>query len=252
MKSQRYVSDELTHFVGGHLRDVEDSRERADQRYEILLKILRTGKLWAPGAWKGDPEKRPQWKGVQFSPDERLGDMFLGTFVSYCDIPADDVAIHVSKYSDFGLAFRRKFLLGKGANPVLYLAENAVVDGDGEAAGELWGREVQATMEFLQGLMFAKQHDRDDVPTDVINTATQLHAFAFQRLFPLIKPFDAALDDAHLDNYYMEREWRSYGDLDFALDDVSRVYLPERFAKRLREDLPDYFGQVTFAPLQAP
>ena len=45
----------------------------------------------------------------------------------------------------------------------------------------------------------------------------------------------------------MEREWRRYGDLDFTLDDVCRVYLPARFAKRLRSDLPEYYGQVTFA-----
>ena len=31
------------------------------------------------------------------------------------------------------------------------------------------------------------------------------------------------------------------------LDDVSRVYLPKRLARRLRADLPGYYGQVTFA-----
>ena len=50
----------------------------------------------------------------------------------------------------------------------------------------------------------------------------------------------------------MEREWRHNGELGFELRDVRRIVLPERFAKRLRDDLPEYYGQVTFALPQQP
>ncbi len=44
----------------------------------------------------------------------------------------------------------------------------------------------------------------------------------------------------------MEREWRVVGDVAFESADVRRVVLPERFAKRLQPDVPEYFGPVTF------
>jgi hypothetical protein len=45
----------------------------------------------------------------------------------------------------------------------------------------------------------------------------------------------------------MEREWRTRTSVHFTLDDVSRVILPERYKARLRQHLPDYLGQITFA-----
>jgi hypothetical protein len=45
----------------------------------------------------------------------------------------------------------------------------------------------------------------------------------------------------------MEREWRVIGDVKFALEDVHRVFMPERYAERFREDLPNYIGQLTFS-----
>jgi hypothetical protein len=49
---QRYVSDELTHFVGRALPDYE-------QQYDLLVKILTSGWLIAPGTEdeKGQPRE---------------------------------------------------------------------------------------------------------------------------------------------------------------------------------------------------
>jgi len=60
-------------------------------------------------------------------------------------------------------------------------------------------------------------------------------------------PFDSGKNDADQENYYMEREWRVIGDVKFALEDVCRVILPSPYARRLRDDVPDYAGQITFA-----
>ena len=66
-------------------------------------------------------------------------------------------------------------------------------------------------------------------------------------VFPFIKYFDDSTSDEDEANVYMEREWRVWGDVNFALEDVHRVFIPERYAERFRADLPDYKGQLTFS-----
>ena len=249
MSFQRYVSDELTHFVGRKFHAaIKEDGEREETLYELLIQILKEGTLLAIGDWLGDPAKRPEGaKWVSWDPNAKLGEMFTPTVVCFCDIPVEDIGIHMSKYSEFGIGFSRQFLLQRGANPVLYLAADAVLDDDGGTTGELFEVEIRRTVKFIQSVMFAEQHGRDDVPADVVREATLLNMFLMPRLFPLIKPFRGDLSDEDPENFYMEREWRLHGDLDFGLGDVRRLYLPERFAKRLRTDLPDYYGQVTFS-----
>jgi hypothetical protein len=46
MAAQRYVSPELTHFVGQYLKDLYPSpAEFQEQQYCLLIKILREGQL---------------------------------------------------------------------------------------------------------------------------------------------------------------------------------------------------------------
>jgi hypothetical protein len=61
-----------------------------------------------------------------------------------------------------------------------------------------------------------------------------------------LKAFSTSLEDDHPENVYMEREWRKLGNLEFELADVARVLLPTPFAIRLRDDIPEYIGQVHF------
>jgi hypothetical protein len=53
--------------------------------------------------------------------------MFSGSYICFCDIPVADFSIHVEKYSRFGIGFRKPYLVGKGASPVLYVANTARV-----------------------------------------------------------------------------------------------------------------------------
>src|SRR5580698_7898135 len=48
--------------------------------------------------------------------------------VCFCDIPIGDLYIHMEKYSGFGVAFEKRFLLGKGASPVFYIANDSLLD----------------------------------------------------------------------------------------------------------------------------
>lgn len=265
MKAQRYVSDELTHFVGRDLMaDATDAdRERLEEQlYERLVAILREGQLKTGGRRTGvnaDPSIGKEGITVERVITYEVGSkslqkMFDPAVICFCDIPVDDIGIHVSKYSPFGLAFSRDFLLERGTNPVLYLAEDAAVGEEAGMLGDLFIEEMNRALRLLSELQVAhshpagapRLHDVQGLPPGVTHDATLAHQFLLIHVFAFVKAFRGDSADEDPENYYMEREWRRYGDLDFMLEDVCRVYLPRRFAKRLRSDLPDYYGQVTF------
>src|SRR5919107_123559 len=119
MPSQRYVSPELTHFVGKGLSE--------EEQYSLLVNdILRGGCLKFPPiddsrCIEGLSGNLPLVGGTS-DDDTEAG---YSQRVCFCDIPVTDLEIHMNKYSRFGLSFLKNFLVGKGANPVLYVAENS-------------------------------------------------------------------------------------------------------------------------------
>jgi hypothetical protein len=74
----------------------------------------------------------------------------------------------------------------------------------------------------------------------------QINSFLAMHVFSFFKFFDASLEEADPDNYYMEREWRTPGDVEFALDDVRSVFLPEAFAETFASEFPHFRGQRFF------
>ena len=51
----------------------------------------------------------------------------LWTLPKWVDIPVEDLGIHITKYSRFGLSFIKSFLINKGANPVFYVSRGSMV-----------------------------------------------------------------------------------------------------------------------------
>ena len=120
--AQRYVSNELTHFVG--------RGKNQDEQYDILVnKILRPGWLTYP---PHNPN-RPRSLALDFSQPISTDQALRYEVVCFCDIPETDLAIHVRKYSRFGLAFKKEFLIVKGACPVFYVANESPT-----SVTELW------------------------------------------------------------------------------------------------------------------
>ena len=88
MHSQRYTSTELTHFVARACKRADGEFDQ-DGQYDVLVKILREGRL--------------------LPPDGAGGTSFLGNgsflkrtmidvaAVYFCDIPISDFAIHIGK-----------------------------------------------------------------------------------------------------------------------------------------------------------
>ncbi len=108
-----YVSRFLTHFVG--------RGKSPDEQYDLLLAIIRSGRLLPGGKEENAPGNVALNGAKPFSSDE----LFLPQVVCFCDIPLEEEMLqnHTQKYSRFGLAFDKKWLAKTwGVNPVLYVA----------------------------------------------------------------------------------------------------------------------------------
>lgn len=252
---QRYVSEELTHFVG---RDQPE-----EEQYRLLVDILRNG-------WLSHPPHDPDVFGnVYIDREARLSEneMYAPQAVCFGDIPVGDLDIHVRKYSRFGIGFLKRFLIQKGVNPVFYIARDSLVpvpagNGDGGGGrpaewlprGEFYDRMAEAYHELRDQTRALRDVSREETGGSLVQERlhaietrlARMEAFLDFGVFGFLKFFDAARPDDDPRNYYLEREWRVIGNVDFQLSDVRRVILPEGYAERFRRDVPEYYGQITF------
>lgn len=257
MSGQKYVSKELTHFVGRGMNE--------DTQYEILLKVLRSGLLTPL------PDNPDEANMSEVHANEKLSDesMFRGRVTCFCDIPLADLELHMSKYSHFGIAFKKQFLVSKGANPVFY-----VVSDPGLPRAKSFERAIQELTKKMQDFGFAEV-DMGEVVSKVqiFDEFLPLHHQLFAKIMKIaqsqqtdlgarevaavegfhdthigffLKPFRSALPDDDPANVYMEREWRILGNLRFAIANVTRIILPARYGKQFRTDVPEYHAQVHF------
>jgi hypothetical protein len=153
----------------------------------------------------------------------------------------------MTKYSKFGISFGKEFLVSRGASPVFYIASTSMVaDSDGQSVprAEYSDEKVRAYQE-LAGMLDRELRRQYKAVQPLANKLYCVQHMLDFHVFAFMKFFDPRRDDSDSDNYYMEREWRVYGDLQFGLTDVVRVTLPEVYVDRLRADLPGYNGIVT-------
>lgn len=254
--SQRYISTELTHFVG------RGKPER--EQYALLEHILKNGLLSHPPHVRGQKSSNAINFGKKLSNNE----LYNVGMVCFCDIPSSDFSVHMSKYSRFGLAFPKSHLIPKGALPVFYVARNAKLVGaeDERNWGEYLDIAADGTNEMMRHsikrlmprvlatVKLPAGKFRDFVGRAVaslineypawlgVSLSTVLHHF-----LSYVKVFDDRLPEDHIDNFYMEREWRVLGNVEFTLGDVTRIILPKAYAGQLRASFPDYAGQVQFS-----
>lgn len=179
--------------------------------------------------------------------DEKFStnEMYKKPVVCFCDIPEPDLKIHISKYSRFGLSFLKSYLIPNGANPIFYIAKNSVVWDFGKKISrsdyfDTNLKEYYQNIPQLKKKMLKKKAFGSEVFDFVKSHKLIADVFSF------LKVFDDSKQENDPENYYMEREWRIVGNLKFELKDVCRVIIPKSFAKNLRTDLPNYFGQISF------
>jgi len=193
--------------------------------------------------------------------------MYVPEVVCFCDVPVDDLSIHMNKYSRFGISFLKSFLVQRGANPVFYIAKNSVVRIPSTSSRNFERSnavDIESCFDIISrgehfDRMMREYHDLFKLFAKLIQEqqCTPGVSGDFKRLFDLqrfldfhilsfLKAFDDAKSQDDLENFYMEREWRMLGNLRFGLDDVYRIIVPKEYASRLREDVPKYVGQITF------
>lgn len=301
-KIQQYISKELTHFIG--------RGKRKESQYKLLIRILREG--WIAYS-KHNTEVRV---GLVVNPNAKISqnEMYLPQMVCFCDIPVEDLTLHIKKYSSFGISFNKDFIVQQGGVPVHYIPTQShvkallnitpeqsvefVKPGGGEHLykdinkGEYFDEVVKRyhkLMQVLHKLIHEAAHSRAtrevdtseysifDLPKDadgypildfafsalerikphVNNTPgrdaiwydqqlSQLENFFNFHIFSFLKFFNHNLSEHDRKNYYFEREWRVVGRIQFNMEDVRRVLIPEKYSRRFRNDCPNYCGQVTF------
>lgn len=232
-----YVSRELTHFVGRGLPP--------DKQYNLLVKILRNGWLTHPPHKNG-----PSGGNLSISRNGRIcsGQLYRTEAVCFCDIPEPLRRIHMNKYSEFGISFLKRFLVLKGASPVFYVAGTSLIkDGGDKVTREKYFNDRVASLQALSGAFDQAFINADSLARSLANQFYGVQQLLDFHVLGFVKCFDPGRDEDHDENYYMEREWRVLGNVDFELSDVSRVTLPSSYGTRFRADFPAYTGDLTFA-----
>jgi Putative abortive phage resistance protein AbiGi, antitoxin len=233
-----YISDELTHFVGAGLRP------NKDKQFELLVTIVSSGILSSspnPSNWANIAYGWPlRWRNGEF----------FGFFrACFCDIPlnAEDLAIHVRKYGEFGIAFKKSFLVRQGASPVFYIAENAIVsDRDGLVLGDHLSKNLDLMMTLLRDLRMNPGTPGEDSANEnsLSQVAWRLELFVVQHIAGKVKGFDAKRPEDDSANYYMEREWRVSGGVRFSVGDISTIVIPTDYFEKFRRRVPAFQGKL--------
>lgn len=202
---QRYVSKELTHFVGTSLKE---GRTYEAKQYDLLAAILRSGAL------KPRPDFPDSLLVISLKDDKEplSGNQAYWPYcVCFCDIPEGDFSLHIRKYSHFGLGFKKSFLVHQGANPVFYIARNALVIPSAFSDPPPKGRQISLADEFDSfGKAFRKIRGSDEGSDSFKRWLTQVCSRLDYNVLAFLKFFDDTLSEDAAKNYYMERECAHY------------------------------------------
>lgn len=205
----------------------------------------------------------------------KLSDNSLLRFeiVCFCDIPTDDIHLQCSKYSYFGVSFSKGFLVKQGAAPVMYVPKDGTLEivireEESKTGNQNEEKRLRAnrsslfdeTFRFHNGLWMDRlavleaemrkafgEHGQLEDITDAVDKVW--HMLFYQSgiegaLFSHLKFFDAGLPDNDINNFYMEREWRVSGRVEFALDDIEHIFVPSAFVTRAAADFPSVSGRI--------
>lgn len=262
---QNYISSELCHFVGR-------SKKSDEERMDLLKLIINSGRLIADINNPDNPEivSHNQYFAT------RLGEIYeKNDVVCFCDIPRSDLNIHTKKYSKFGISFSKTFIASHGGRPVTYVPNNFNIDERAETINPKEPAKYFTSvsnhnhnigsimMLFNQVFNFSELLNKlkTVIPTGAINIFDnnvvkkiengESHQILYSQqtaittMLAFIKLFDCELDSDHIDNYYMEREWRILDNLSFDLDDIKCIFLPnESFKRSFLEDFPNYKADI--------
>ena len=174
-------------------------------------------------------------------------ELLIPTVICFCDIPSKSLNIHIQKYGRFGISIKKEHLIENGGRPVLYWPF-ILNDGRHFNGGikDIW-RSYHAFREMVyepRECNFPETRFPENTIVDE-DEAIEYFLSAVQfELLPYIKPFNARTSDQALENFYMEREWRKFGYLDFTPSSIHEIVVAAGYKKRLAAEFPQYASRV--------
>lgn len=237
-----YTSDHLYHFVGW--RTPQDDEEN----WKTLSLILDASCISHP---PHDAGFGTTAYTIDLSKSLFSEDLIVPTVTCFADIPEGSLGWHVKKYGYFGVCFKRDFLIQQGARPVTYIPmvpnewRNAIngkyllndIEQVYRGFCDLYDKRIPKTAGPVSRTMGQRPEKEEDV-------LRALKAILEKDFLAYIKPFDATLAPEDRRSYYMEREWRKFGNLCFAADDVSQVWVAPDYRERVQARFPALSSKV--------
>lgn len=215
---QTYASDVLYHMVGGK------APMDHERNFDTLCKILESREIRHR---KIDGLPGPMSLKIDFDAAMADGELIVQTVICFCDIHLSQLApIHTGKYGRFGVGVDRHLVASWGGRPVSYIP---MTKRESTCYWNHFGSEVMTAYRAL--------HHYFEEPWEGERTSTRMgggfpkspdealdmvSSLISKELLAYLKFFNSDLPVEHPQNYYMEREWRKFGNLplDMALRQV--------------------------------
>lgn len=223
---QQYTSNILYHFVGS--RDPNDH----EANFEVLCKVLqsmRIGNHQVPCQIVIDYERRME-----------KGELLVQSVVCFCDIPLTQLPhIHAKKYGRFGVGVDKANFARNGGRPVIYVPFDRQA---GAGFNNYFGRELLNAHQGLSNFLLkdapsVRSRNLGSAPSSAEAAADLANSLLAREVLAFLKYYDPTLADDHIENYYMEREWRKYGNFELHLA-LRQVLVPPGYGSKLRERFP--------------
>lgn len=176
------------------------------------------------------------------------GEPIAQTVTCFCDIPFESLALHTLKYGRFGVGLDRSIVAEWSGRPVTYIP---VVSRYPSARNNTFCQEVLAVWSGLHSFF-------PDMPTSSIRVvgasprspteAVDMAEGQLAKILAFVKTFDVDLPKDHPQNYYMEREWRKFGDLPLHTP-LREIVAPPEYLEALRGEFPQ-LCHLEFRPVK--
>lgn len=205
---QRVASRTLYHFTGGP--SPKDDRANFDR----LCAILRSMTVRACKVGDSHSGIRTRW-----DPGRSLlnGEPIEQNVACLCDLLPDHWPFHARRYGKFGVGVCRSVAVQWGVRPAIYVPFSKKASGS-------WAHqhlgEVSTVLEGLERFSAEPPAERSRVvgapAVDVDDAMWEASSLIKREYLAFVKCWDVDLPDDHEENFYLEREWRKFGDLPLA------------------------------------
>lgn len=224
--SQQYSSEILYHFVGSGSPDDDE------ENFVVLNKILRSQQIGR--------NLVPCQIVVDYDRQIEKGELIVQSVICLCDIRLGQLRhVHLKKYGRFGVGVDKITFARQGGRPVIYMPIDRQPGG---GANNLLGKNILSTYRALSEYFLAeapstRSRFSSEYPSSPVDAVEQARTHLAKDLLAFLKYYDPTLPDHHEDNYYMEREWRKFGNFSLHLA-LRQVVAPIEYHARLRDEFP--------------